>query len=109
MGAADFEEASCLWEPAGGVFTLNTSRPAGAAAKPAGLLRKGGPEWRRCRLVFRAVSGISIRHDYDTKPSEAGLIEVRQEGPGFRVRLSSSRGLVVELALNRLDGSLEDA
>ena len=108
LGEADFEEAGCRWEAGGGLFTLSTSRPSGEDAKPAGLLRKGGREWARCRLTFRGVREFVIRHEWDAKPSEAGLLEVKREGQGARVRLSSSRGLVVELTLDRISAELEE-
>lgn len=106
LGESDFDRADCSW---GGVFVLQTSRPAEGASQPAGLLRKARAEWIPCRLTFRNVREVSIWEEYDSKPAEGRFLQVTEASAGAEVLLSSTHGLRVRLVLSRLEGTLEDA
>ena len=108
LAESDFERAHCRWDRDATLFTLQTWRPATATAKPAGLLRKPGAEWVRCRLVFSHVRSFEIWEEYDVQPTQQSLIELDHGKGGLTIRLRSTHGLRIDLAVGRLEGLLED-
>ena len=108
LAEADFEKADCRWDPTGAVFLLETSRPSTKDLKGAGLFRKPGLEWVKCRLTIRRVRALSIWEEYDVKPPLGRLLQLEKTSPSFRIRLFSAHGLRVDLTVDRLEGDLED-
>lgn len=106
---SDFERGDWIGLPPPGSFVLSTSRLPEEKLRAGGLFRKKGADWIPCRLTFRSVRAVSVREEYDVA-SKGGMVAVEPAGEGgFRILLSSPRGLRLELTVDRLEGTLEDA
>lgn len=108
LAEADLEEGEIRWEGGEAVLALKTHRPPEGQPKSGGLFRKRSAQWRPCRLVLRRVRRMRVWEEYDPPPENPPLVRAEPAEGGFRVRVSSPRGLRAEVELTALDGRLED-